>query len=147
MANTLYDIAREKFLKGELDWVDHDFKVCLINKDVYTPHFTNHTNLNDVAAGAIPVPGGGMTTGYTGGVPLILKDATGGAADAQDVTFVSVDGGHDEMEALLIYRDTGDAATSTLIAFIDSATGLPIQPNGGDIIVVWDGGVNRIFRL
>jgi len=24
---------------------------------------------------------------------------------------------------------------------------LPITPNGGDIIVTWDNGINKIFRL
>ena len=48
---------------------------------------------------------------------------------------------------MLIYKDTGDNATSPLIALIDSATGLPITPNGGDIIVVWDNGANKIFKL
>ena len=32
-------------------------------------------------------------------------------------------------------------------AYIDTATGLPITPNGGDIIVTWDNGINKIFRL
>ena len=33
----------------------------------------------------------------------------------------------------MIYKDTGSEATSPLIAYIDTATGLPITPNGGDI--------------
>ena len=47
----------------------------------------------------------------------------------------------------MLYRDTGVEATSALIAYIDTATGLPITPNGGDIIVNWDNGANKIFRL
>jgi len=34
-----------------------------------------------------------------------------------------------------------------LIAFIDTATNLPVTPNGGDIIVAWDNGANKIFKL
>jgi len=30
---------------------------------------------------------------------------------------------------------------------MDTATGLPITPNGGDIIITWDNGTNRILRL
>ena len=48
---------------------------------------------------------------------------------------------------LVIYRDTGVEGTSALIAYIDAATGLPITPNGGDIIVAWDNGANKIFKL
>jgi hypothetical protein len=34
-----------------------------------------------------------------------------------------------------------------LIAYIDTATGLPVTPNGGDITIAWDSGANRIFKL
>ncbi len=68
-----------------------------------------------------------------------------GAADGADVTFTSVSG--PTIEAIVIYRDTGTEATSPLIAYIDTATGLPITPNGGDIIVTWDNGANKIFKV
>ena len=51
----------------------------------------------------------------------------------------------DTIKAVLV--DTGTDSTSPLIAFIDTATGLPITPNGGDIIVTWDNGPNKLFKL
>ena len=51
------------------------------------------------------------------------------------------------INAIVIVKDTGTEATSPLIAYIDTATGLPITPNGGDIIVTWDNGINKIFRV
>jgi hypothetical protein len=51
------------------------------------------------------------------------------------------------VEAIAIYQDTGNEATSRLIAYIDTATGLPVTPNGGDINLNWDTGVNKIFKL
>ncbi len=46
----------------------------------------------------------------------------------------------------IVYKDTGSAATSPLIAYIDSASsGLPVTPNSGDINVVWSG--SGIFSL
>ncbi len=65
--------------------------------------------------------------------------------DAADVVFSAVTG--DPSEALVIYKDTGDAATSPLIAYIDTAAGLPVTPSGTDITVTWDSGVNKIFKL
>jgi hypothetical protein len=35
----------------------------------------------------------------------------------------------------VLFVDTGNAATDALIAFIDTGTGLPVTPNGGDITV------------
>ena len=48
---------------------------------------------------------------------------------------------------MVIYQDTGDVNTSRLIAFIDTATGLPVTPNGGDIVVEWSNGAVKIFKL
>ncbi|MNC44515.1 hypothetical protein D3C75_934250 [compost metagenome] len=61
------------------------------------------------------------------------------------MTFTAVTGA--SIEAIVIYADTGTESTSPLIAFIDTATGLPITPNGGDIIVTWDNGTNKIFKV
>jgi hypothetical protein len=62
--------------------------------------------------------------------------------------------------AFVIYRDTSTlAATATqatsysyesamdLIAFFDSAIGMPVSGNGGDITIVWDTGANKIFKI
>jgi len=87
----------------------------------------------------------GSSARITTPVTLTSKTSTGGAADAADVTFTSVSG--PSIEAIILYRDTGTEATSPLIAYIDTATGLPITPNGGDIIVTWDNGTNKIFKL
>lgn len=76
---------------------------------------------------------------------LASKTSTAGVADAADITFTAVSGA--TVEALIIYKDTGVSSTSNLIAYIDSATGLPATPNGGDITVTWDNSANRIFKL
>lgn len=135
MANTLYDKAREGFLRGEFDWDNQTFKVMLVDTAAYTPSFSSHISLNDVSGSAIISPG----------VALQAKTSVGGAADANDSTFFAVTG--PTCEALIVYKDDANPANAKLIAYIDSATGLPITPNGGDIIVVWDNGTNKIFRL
>jgi len=66
-------------------------------------------------------------------------------ADAADVILSSVTG--DTCEAIVIYKHTGTESTSRLIAYIDTATGLPVTPNGGDITIQWDSGANKIFKL
>ena len=51
------------------------------------------------------------------------------------------------VEALVIYKDTGNTATSNLIAYIDTGTGLPFTTNGADVDIVFDSGSNKIFAL
>lgn len=121
MANTLYDKARQRFLEAQIDWMSHDIKVVLVDTGAYTPQTAVHEYYNDISGVAI----------IAGPVLLTGKSTAGGAANAADVTFTSVSGA--SIEAIIIYRDTGDPSTSPLIAYIDTATGLPITPNGGDI--------------
>jgi hypothetical protein len=50
------------------------------------------------------------------------------------ITFASVTG--DVSEAVILWKDSGVAATSALIAFYDTfASGMPVTPNGGNIQV------------
>lgn len=135
MANALYDKARERFLTGQFNWSTDSIKSVLVDTGAYTVNLTSHEFLSDISSSARVATSGAFTG----------KTTTGGAADANDITFSSVSGA--SIDAIVIYCDTGTEATSPLIAFIDTATGLPITPNGGDIIVTWDSGANKIFKL
>lgn len=135
MANALYDLGRQAFLDGDIDWAANDIKVYLIDVADYTVNLATDQFAN-VIAGAAKV----ATSGN-----LASKTSTNGVADAADITFTSVTG--DPCEALVIWQDTGNQATSRLIAYIDTATGLPVTPNGNNIDVIWDSGANRIFKL
>lgn len=135
MANTLYDAARKRFLEAQINWMTDTIKVYLVDTGAYTPVVGTHEYLSDITTSAR----------IAGPVTLTSKTTTGGAADAADITFTSVSG--TSIEAIVIYSDTGTESTSPLIAFIDTATGLPITPNGGDIIVTWDNGTNKIFKV
>lgn len=133
MANALYDKGREGFLDGTIDWDTDDIKVCLVDTGTYTVDLATHEDLADLS-GIVATSGN-----------LASKTVTAGVADAADVTFSAVSGS--SVEALVIYQDTGVAATSRLIAYIDTGTGLPVTPNGGDITIQWDSGANKIFKL
>lgn len=135
MANALYGKGREGFLDGSIDWDTDDIRVILIDAADYTVSIDVDDNLDDIPAAARVAVSGALTG----------KTVTLGVADATDVTFSAVSG--DVSEALVIYKHTGVETTSRLIAYIDSATGLPVTPNGGDIQVQWDSGANKIFKL
>lgn len=134
MANAMYDPGRNAFLNGDIDYSNDTIQVVLVDTDDYTVDLVNHQFLSSVAAGARVA-----TSALTG------KTASAGVADALDTVFSSVSG--DVSEALVLYQDTGNETTSRLIGYIDTATGLPVTPNGGDITVTWDNGANRIFKL
>lgn len=135
MANTLFANARQQFLEAQINWMTDTIKCILVDSGNYTAQTETHKHLSDISSSAR----------VTQPVTLTAKATTGGAADAADCTFTSVTG--NSIEAIVIYKDTGDEATSPLIAWIDTATGLPLTPNGGDVIVTWDNGTNKIFRV
>lgn len=141
MASGLYDKGRESFLSQNpaIDWDTDTIKVCLVRS--YTQNLSTHQYLSDVTGG-----GGGTIVATSSA--LSSKTVTAGVADAADITFSAVASGS-SCAALVIYKDTGTASTSPLIAYLDSAavTGLPVTPNGGDITVTWDNGSNKIFKL
>lgn len=135
MSNALYDKGRQKFLEGDIHWLTDTIKVVLVDLADYTPNLSTDEFLSNIPTAARVAISPALTN----------KTSTAGVADADNVVFTSVTG--DQSEAIVIFKDTGTDTTSPLIAFIDSAVGLPVTPNGGDIEVQWDDGPNKIFKL
>lgn len=135
MANALYDKGREGFLAGDIDWDANDIRLILIDEADDTIDLATDDFLDDRAAGARVATSSALAS----------KTTTAGVADAADKTFSAVTG--DVSESIDIYKHTGTESTSNLIANIDTATGLPVTPNGGDITVSFDNGSNKIFKL
>jgi len=133
MANALYPKAKEAFLNGSINMVANTVTIALVDTGVYT-YSSSHQYRNEVSNSAV-----------ISSTTLANKTITNGVFDADDATFSSVTGAN--CEALLIFQDTGIQTTSRLIAYIDSATGLPILPNGGDISVAFSSGSSKIFAL
>lgn len=141
MADALFDAGREGFLTGQIDADTAVLKISLIRGYSFN---AAHDMVNDVTGA-----GGTLVATAT----LTSVTTTAGVLDAADVVFSSVATGA-ACDALLIYQASAvtggaDVAASAqrLIAFIDSASGLPVTPNGGNINVTWDNGANKIFRL
>jgi hypothetical protein len=133
MANALYPKAKEAFLNGSINMVANTVTIALVDTGVYT-FSSAHQFRNDVSNSAV-----------ISSTTLSNKTIANGVFDADDATFSSVTGAN--CEALIIFTDTGIQGTSRLVAYIDSATGLPILPNGGDITVAFSSGSSRIFAL
>ncbi len=76
---------------------------------------------------------------------ITTPTVTNGTFDGDDVTFTSVSGA--SVEALVIYRHNSGANTTwRLVLFEDtSVTGLPVTPNGGNIVVTWN--ASGIFTI
>ena len=135
MANQLYPKAKEDFLAGNLNLSSNTITIALIDTDVYT-FSSSHEDRADIPNSAVVAEANLASTSITSGV-----------FDANDPTFSSVSGAN--CEALILYHTDVQAGNtgSRLIAYIDTATGLPILPSGGDITVRFSDGASKIFAL
>lgn len=139
MANALYDAGRNAFARGDILWKasgGSTIKALLVDTSSYTVNLSTHDNLDDIP--------GGARVGTA--VALTLIDPAAGVCDANDISFTSLSS-PPTVEALVLYKDTGVESTSTLVAYIDTATGLPTPAGVTQIDVTWDSGANKIFKL
>ena len=134
MANALFGKGKEKILSGAVNFPADTLKVALL-KNTYTPNLATDEFLAGIAS-------------HVHGTDQVLsgKTVTLGVFDAADPTWTAVATGA-TLKGVVIYKDTGVAATSPLLAWIDTITGFPLATNGGDVTVQWDGGTFKIFSL
>lgn len=106
----------------------NDAITCALLSAAYTPNLVTDEFLSIIPGPAII------------GTPTVITTPTASAAgvcDGDDVNFFAVTG--DPILYVLIYQDTGNPATSYLIALFDTIPGfLPKTPDGNDIPIVWN---------
>jgi hypothetical protein len=130
MASAHYNLTLKKFLDADVDMLVDNIDVRLVRVSAYT--FSQAHDFADDLPAAIVTD-----------VRLGTKSTTAGEFDAADAVFTSVPAGA-AIDALVIYKNTGSASTSPLIAYID---GFSVTPNGGDITVQWQNSSPYIFKI
>ncbi len=138
MANSMYTKGREHILLGDVAWLTADIKVCSVDETDDVPTLATDEFLDpDILAGARE-----FTSGNLAG-----KSTTLGTADATDLAPAFTTASGDQFESITIYVDSGVATTSELVCNIDTATGLPLTPDGGNIDITWSAAADRIFTV
>lgn len=131
--------AYKKNVGGSWSWTLDVIKVVLVDYANYTLDLVNDEFLSDIDPSARVA----ISSALTG------KTRVNGVLDADDADFGNVSGA--QSEAIVIFQDTGSAATSRLLYVLDSTApatpGLPVFPNGGPIVVTWDNGPNKIVNM
>lgn len=136
MANAWYDAGLEGFAGGDVAWDTNNIKLVCIDEADDTIDLVNDDFLDDRLGASRVATSGNFAS----------KTFTDGYLDAADVTLTSVTG--DVFESIDIYADTGTESTSRLLINIDTATGLPLTPDGGNVTVTWqNSGTPNIARL
>jgi hypothetical protein len=118
------DFDTDTIASSLLDATDANAGVALTASNV-----TDYDDVNDVVVVHDEEALASLTVGVVGV----------GIFDAANLVMATVTG--DEADYLTVHKDTGTPSTSPLSHVYDSATtGLPVQPNGGNITTTWAGG-------
>lgn len=136
MANALTNVYRNNVLGDNAHanvQLDADtIKPMFVDTADDTPAVTDSAISDILAAGRVPA---------IASCPALGSKTTGtvavGVFDAADAVFTALTG--DSVERLIVFKDTGTEATSTLLAIYDTfGSGMPLTPNGGDVTVQWN---------
>jgi hypothetical protein len=140
MANAVFTPFLEGILAGEIDLDTAVVKAAFIRG--YT--FSAADKFMSTVLG----------TGTLNGTPVALTSVTltGGVFDAADTAITTT--ANATNHAIIIYQASAvtggaDVATSAqrTICFLDTGTGLPIQPGTGSTPITWDNGTNKILKV
>lgn len=127
MADALYRNYKALLWGGGVhttaDWNGDTIKVTLTDHGTDTPVPGTDQDYADISAGTVGTPQ--TLTGVT------IDSVAEGTVDAGNPVWTSLTGA--SVESYTYYKDSGVASTSTLLIYIDSATGLPLTPNGGNV--------------
>jgi hypothetical protein len=141
MANSLVDSFRNGILGAHATRVDLDadtISCMFVDQTEDTPTVADDFVSDIVSGGRIPAIGSCPTLGTK-----TIGTVAVGVFDADNTVFTALTG--DQAEYLILFKNTGTDTTSDLIAFWDTATGLPLTPNGADVTVQWNAsGILRI---
>ena len=134
MANMLYTKAKEKLMQGQLNLLTDDIRVAIVS-NAYIQSMTTDEFLAEVDDHIL-------------GTPMVLtgRSITGGAFDGDNLNFTGIASGA-TTEGVVIYKHTGDPATSPLIFYADQIQGFPLTTSGAAVEIVWDDGEYKIVKL
>lgn len=135
MANALFSSYRNNILgHGTFANIQLDadtIKVLFVDHTDDTPVPATDDAIDDIlSAGRVPA----LASAPTLGSKTVDGSVAAGTFDSADPVFSTLSG--DQVESLIMLKDSGSEATSPLIAFYDTfVSGMPLTPNGGDVTV------------
>ena len=142
MANGIFVAFRNGILGSHGTRVDLDadtISAMFVDHADDTPVLATDDFLNDIASAArVPALASCPSLGSK-----TIGTVAAGVFDAADTVFTTLSG--DQSESLILFKNTGTDTSCDLIAYWDTATGLPLTPNGADVTVVWN--ASGIFQV
>lgn len=142
MANAAFDTAKQGFIDGSIDLDTAVIKAGFVRG--YTFSAAN-TFVSDVTS----------ASGVFNGTPVALTGVTvtNGVFNASSPTAITTTASAVN-HGILIFQSSAvtggaDVAASAqrVICYLDTGTGLPVQPGTGSTSITWDTGTNKILKV
>ena len=136
MANFIYGKAKQAFLNGLIDLSNDQIDILFVNSN-YVPSVNSDEFVSHIGNANITTPAINLTN-----VTNVL-----GTVDANDVLVHDYPGS--AFKAVVIFAQGTTASNSRLIAYIDTATGLPFSGTNEtiDITISWNNDSNKIISI
>lgn len=141
MANAAFSTFYDGVMTGAIDLDTAVLKASLVRGYTFTG---THSFVSDVTGA------GGTLNGTTAALGSVTVSA--GVFDAADTSLTAT--ANATNHGILIYQASAvtggaDVAASAqrLICYLDTGTGLPIQPGSGTVTITWDNGTNKIIKI
>lgn len=141
MTNAAFATACEGFIDGSIDLDTATIKAAFVRGYTFV---SSHRFMSDVTGA------GGTLNGTS--AALSGKSVTNGVFDAAATSATTTASAVNH--GVLLFQSSAvgggsDVAASAqrVIAYLDSGTGLPIQPGTGTTNITWDTGASKIFKV
>ena len=142
MAQGLYKYGRTSFALGDIKWKPRYGSTikCVLTTRSYDPQLRSHKTLTDIPLDARIGIDGNHTKDFF--PRLVLQHPEDGCCGAIDVVFDGVPPGH-EIKHVVIYKEAPEEQDTILIACVSA----DFITNGTQIVIGWDQGPSKIFKL
>ncbi|HEY6926399.1 MAG TPA: hypothetical protein VI653_23140 [Steroidobacteraceae bacterium] len=141
MANAGFTTFYDGIMTGAIDLDTASIKASLVRGYTFV---ATHTFVSDITGA------GGTLNGTTAALSSVT--VSGGVFNAANTTLSSTASGTNH--GILVYQSSAvtggaDVAASAqrVICYLDTGTGLPIQPGTGTVAINWDTGTNKILKI
>lgn len=141
MANAAFTPGIEGLMSGEIDLDTAVLKAALVRGYTFS---AAHKFMSDITSNS------GVLNGTSAALTSVT--VTGGVLDAADTTITTTASANDH--SVIIFQSSAvtggaDVASSAqrLLCWLDTGTGLPIQPGTGSVAVTWSNGSSKILKI
>lgn len=137
MANFLYPVFKRKLMEGTVNLTTDTLRMGLFTASALPTAASSAVDIATIVNNSTINLKDAILTGK------MIEGTTSAVFDCSDPTFSTVSGG--EVTCVIVWKE--DGVVKLPIAYIDSGSGLPFTPTGGNVIINISNSATKLFAL